>query len=62
MNIEKGCKWYFGLEGPMENGPTNPTKGTFSSSPDIDIVREALQNSLDAQYDESKPVTVKFSF
>ena len=62
MNAEKECKWYFGLEGPMENGPTNPTKGTFSSSPDIDIVREALQNSLDAQYDEEKPVTVKFSF
>lgn len=62
MNTEKGCKWFFGLEGPVENGPTNPTKGTFSSSPDIDIVREALQNSLDAQYDESKPVTVKFSF
>ena len=62
MNLEKECKWYFGLEGPVENGPTNPTKGTFSSSPDIDIVREALQNSLDAQYDESKPVTVKFSF
>ena len=62
MNLEKECKWYFGLEGPVENGPTNPTKGTFSSSPDIDIVREALQNSLDAHYDESKPVTVKFSF
>lgn len=62
MNMEKECKWYFGLEGPVDNGPTNPTKGTFSSSPDIDIVREALQNSLDAQYDESKPVMVKFSF
>jgi len=62
MNKEKECKWFFGLEGPVDNGPTNPTKGTFSSSPDIDIVREALQNSLDAQYDESKPVTVKFSF
>lgn len=61
---ENGCKWYFGPEGPMNNGPTNPTKGTFSSSPDIDMVREALQNSLDAKNnpEDPEPVVVKFSF
>lgn len=61
---ENGCKWYFGPEGPVENGPTNPSKGTFSSSPDIDMVREALQNSLDAKSnpDDGEPVRVKFSF
>lgn len=61
---ENGCKWYFGPEGPVKNGPTNPSKGTFSSSPDIDMVREALQNSLDAKIDpnDEKPVIVKFSF
>ena len=61
---ENGCKWYFGPEGPVKNGPTNPSKGTFSSSPDIDMVREALQNSLDAKIEpnDEKPVIVKFSF
>ena len=62
MNLENGCKWYFGAEGPMENGPTNPTKGTFSSSPDIDMVREALQNSLDVPDNADEPVRVKFTF
>ena len=62
MNSENGCKWFFAPEGPVDNGPTNPSKGTFSSSPDIDVVRESIQNSLDAQNDVGKPVFVKFSF
>lgn len=62
MNNENGCKWFFASEGPVDNGPTNPSKGTFSSSPDIDVVRESIQNSLDAQYETDKPVFVKFSF
>lgn len=62
MNSENGCKWFFAPEGPVVNGPTNPSKGTFSSSPDIDVVRESIQNSLDAQNDAGKPVIVKFSF
>lgn len=59
---ENGCKWFFGPEGPVNQGPTNPSKGTFSSSPDIDMVREALQNSLDAQSNADEPVRVRFSF
>lgn len=62
MNSENGCKWFFAPEGPVDYGPTNPSKGTFSSSPDIDIVRESIQNSLDAQDDPEYPVVVKFEF
>ena len=59
---EKGCVWSFGPEGGADNGPTNPTKGTFRSLPDINVVREAIQNSLDVPLAPTKPVLVKFSF
>lgn len=59
--MEKGCKWYFGPEGGAENGPTSPSKGTFRFHPDISIVREAIQNSLDVPAGE-EPVEIRFSF
>ena len=59
--MEKGCKWFFGPEGGRDNGPTNPSKGTFRSLPDINIVREAIQNSLDVPAGDD-PVEVAFSF
>ena len=62
MSKEKDCKWYFGPEGGADNGPTNPSKGTFRSLPDINVVREAIQNSLDVPVDPDLPVEVKFSF
>ena len=61
MNTENGCRWYFGPEGGVDNGPTAPTKGTFSAIPDIAVVREAIQNSLDVPAGKD-PVVVSFSF
>lgn len=61
MNIENGCRWYFGPEGGVDNGPTAPTKGSFSAIPDIAVVREAIQNSLDVPAGD-EPVAVSFSF
>lgn len=60
--MEKGCKWYFGPEGGTDNGPTNPSKGTFRFNEDISIVREAIQNSLDVPADPNIPVEIRFSF
>lgn len=60
--MENGCKWYFGPEGGTDNGPTNPSKGTFRFNEDISIVREAIQNSLDVPADADTPVEIKFSF
>lgn len=46
---ENGCSWHFGAEGPVDLGPTDPMKGTFKSTPEINVVREAIQNSIDAR-------------
>lgn len=63
MNAENGCKWHFGPEGPIDLGPTDFWKGAFEfSTPEINVVREAIQNSLDAkQKDAQGPVNVVFS-
>lgn len=61
MNTENGCRWYFGPEGGVDNGPTAPSKGSFSAIPDIAVVREAIQNSLDVPASDA-PVEVDFSF
>ena len=43
---------------------TDPTDGSFFANNDDsdNLVREAIQNSLDAQVDTSKPVKMKFTF
>lgn len=48
-NTENGCAWHFGAEGPVDLGPTDPTKGAFKSTPEINVVREAIQNAIDAR-------------
>ncbi len=58
-NLENGCRWHFEAEGPKNFGPTDPMKGVFKrSTPVINIVREAIQNSLDAR--STLPVRVSF--
>lgn len=60
-NAENGCLWHFGAEGPVDLGPTDPMKGTFKSTPEINVVREAIQNSLDARAPSAEgPVNVSF--
>ena len=45
---------------------TDPTEGEFFVNNDIDrssaLVRETIQNSLDARRDDTEPVEVRFTF
>ncbi len=60
--MEKNCKWHFKPEGGGEIGPNDPLHITFKGNPYYSIVREAIQNSLDAVDDKTKPVVVSFQY
>jgi hypothetical protein len=60
--MEKNCKWYFGNEGGIDIGPNDPIHQTFKGNPFYSIVREAIQNSLDAVNDDRFPVNVSFKY
>ena len=60
---EKNCKWYFADQpNGQEVGPNNAMEQSFKSHPYASLVRESIQNSLDAVLDKSQPVRMKFSF
>jgi len=60
---EKNCKWYFADQpNGQEVGPNNAMEQSFKNHPYASLVRESIQNSLDAVLDKSEPVLVKFSF
>ena len=62
MSKELNCKWYFGPQAKgNEKGPNNPTALTFKGTKYHSLIRESIQNSLDAVDDPSKPVKVSFS-
>ena len=59
---EKNCKWYFADQpNGQEVGPNNAMEQSFKNHPYASLVRESIQNSLDAVLDKSQPVQVKFS-
>ena len=60
--MEKNCTWSFRPEGGADIGPNDPLHITFKGNPYYSIVREAIQNSLDAVQDPEKPVTVSFQY
>lgn len=60
--MEKNCKWYFKSEGGRDVGPNDPVDEKFKGQPYYSIVREAIQNSLDAVDDDNQPVKVDFTF
>ncbi len=60
-STEKGCKWHFAPNPNFNVGPTDAAGQNFSGSWDS-LIRECIQNSLDAVLDTSKPVVVKFDF
>ncbi len=62
MNNEKNCIWHFDRQGVPDKGPNNPLEEHFKAHPYYSIVREAIQNSLDAVDDISNPVKVIFKF
>jgi hypothetical protein len=60
---EGNCKWHFAekSENGWENGCNDPMSENFRRTPYASLIREAIQNSLDARLDESMPVEVDFS-
>ena len=59
---EKGCCWHFGLDSGRDSGPNNAMLQNFKGKPYRALVREAIQNSLDAVDDITSPVVVEISF
>ena len=61
-NKEKNCKWIFGTQDDVNvKGPNNPTMMSFKDEDFHSLVRESIQNSLDAVDDKSQPVNVSFA-
>lgn len=57
---EKNCCWHFAKKtGGRDEGPNSATASMFKNGYSS-LVRESIQNSLDAVYDETKPVKVSF--
>lgn len=56
--MEKNCTWSFRPKGETDIGTNDPLHITFKGNPYYSIVREAIQNSLDAVDDTEKSVTV----
>ena len=60
--LEKNCKWIFGAQDDVNvKGPNNPTIMSFDDEDFHSLVRESIQNSLDAVDDKSQPVNVSFA-
>lgn len=60
--IELGCKWHFDYRGGQDQGPNDAKSITFRKDSTAALVRESIQNSLDAVYDVTQPVEVVFRF
>lgn len=60
---ELGCRWHFARQdGGRDDGPNDAMMQNFKAKPFSSLVREAVQNSLDAVLDLSQPVRVEISF
>ena len=53
---EKDCKWHFAAleENAGDEGPNSAMSQTFSKFPCAALIRESIQNSLDAVVDENE--------
>lgn len=59
---ENGCKWHFAEQtGGTDIGPNDAMSQIFKKEKYRALVRESIQNSLDAVYDRTKPVEVHFT-
>ncbi len=60
---ELNCCWHFAQSlGGLDQGPNDAMGENFKKDPYESLVREAIQNSIDAQADPNVPVIVTFSF
>lgn len=58
---EKNCMWAFGPSSPgNEKGPNDLVDLTFKGNKNHSLIRETIQNSMDAVDDTTKPVEVFF--
>lgn len=63
VNKELNCKWHFDPQAKGNvKGPNDPTALTFKGTKFHSLIRESIQNSLDAVEDSTKPVTVSFDY
>ena len=62
--LEKDCQWHFAElgENAGDEGPNSAMSQTFAQFPCSALVRESIQNSLDAVVDTQKPVKVCFNY
>ena len=63
-NLEGNCKWNFATlpENMLGQSANNALISHFNKSPFSALIREAIQNSLDAPASDDMPVRVEFSF
>lgn len=45
---ENNCTWHFGIESGRSEGPFDATGQNFRQRPYASLIREAVQNSMDA--------------
>lgn len=63
MDNECNISWHFGLETARPTGPNDSATEFFNDNPIESLVRESIQNSLDARNPNNEdPVTVVFKF
>lgn len=59
---EKGCCWHFANKsGGVDDGPNNAMQDNFKQMPYASLIRESIQNSLDAICDSNRPVRVEYT-
>lgn len=58
MARDKNCKWYFDPQTGAEEGPSDALVQSFKKTPYPSLIRESIQNSIDAVYDSEEPVRV----
>lgn len=58
MARDKGCSWHFEPQTGVEEGPNDALAQNFKKSPYTSLIRESIQNSLDAVDDRTQPVRV----
>ena len=64
QDLECNCKWHFEKQraASQDVGPNDAASSHFNTSPYPSLIRESIQNSLDAVADKSQPVRVSFKF
>ena len=61
-DIELGCRWHFApFSGGREDGPNDAASTTYKRMPYPSLIRESIQNSLDAAQSPAVPVRMEYT-